>query len=633
MARRNHHRLCFSSMLFLVLIFFSVAEAELDLASDMAALVALQKAMGVLSRTRYWNLSDNNPCSWLGVTCGGGRVTELRLPGVGLVGQLPLGLGNLTQLQILSLRSNMLSGSIPSDFANLRSLRNLYLQWNSFSGEIPPVLFSIRSLVRLNLAHNKFVGPVPLGFNNLTNLQVLNLEENQLEGFIPDLNIPSLNALNVSFNGLNGSIPSQFSNQPASAFNGNSLCGKPLSPCDGGEKKKLSAGTIAGIVIGSLIAFFIIVLILFYLCRRAIRINRPNDAQTTATTSGRLSSEVETVVGGNKGGGNERNLVFCRKGEMVFDLEELLKASAEVLGKGSFGSTYKAALDVGITVVVKRLRDVKVSEEEFKEKIESLGMMNHQNLVPIKGYYYGRDEKLLLSDHISMGSLSVHLHGNKDPSRTSLKWEARAGIALAAAQGITYLHSRRPPTSHGNIKSSNILLNRSHTACVSDFGLIQIASPASTPNHVATYRAPEVTDPRKVSLKADVYSFGIVILELLTGKAPNSAMFNDDGVDLPRWVHSKVEEKKTAEVFDEELLEYKNGLDEMVQLLHLAMLCTAPHPDSRPSMGKVTSRINEIYHLILLKDQEMSNDKFYDVESSVSQQFYSADSIMVPLPP
>lgn len=221
--------------------------------------------------------------------------------------------------------------------------------------------------------------------------------------------------------------------------------------------------------------------------------------------------------------------------------------------------------------------------------------------------------------------------GNKDPGRrTPLKWEARAGIALAAARGISYLHSRRPPTSHGNIKPSNILLNRSHAACVSDFGLIQIASQSSTPNHLAAYRAPEVTDPRKVSLKADVYSFGMVMLELLSGKAPNSPMLNDDGVDLPRWVHSKIEEKQTAEVFDEELLEYKNGLDEMVQLLHLALLCTAPHPDSRPSMAKATSRIDEIYQSILLKEQEAGNDKFYDVDSSVSQQFYSADSIMVP---
>ncbi|KAG6579047.1 putative inactive receptor kinase, partial [Cucurbita argyrosperma subsp. sororia] len=625
MERRNPLRLWFTSAVFVVLMLFPVGEA--DISSDTAALVVLQKAMGVLSRTRRWNLSDETPCLWLGVTCRGGRVAELRLPGVGLVGQLPLGLGNLTQLETLSLRSNLLSGSIPSDFANLRSLRNLYLHRNLFSGEIPPVLFSIKSLVRLNLAHNKFVGSIPSGFDNLTNLKVLNLEENQLDGFIPDFNLPSLKALNVSFNRLNGSIPTQFSDQPASAFDGNSLCGKPLSPCDG-EEKKLSTGAIIGIVIGSLVAFLIIVLILIFLYRKTNRTNRSAGAQTT--TSERLSSEVDNAGGGSGGIGSERNLVFCGNGERTFDLEELLKASAEVLGKGSFGSTYKAALDVGMTVAVKRLRDVKVSEKEFKEKIESLGMMNHQNLVSINGYYYGGDEKLLLCDYVSMGSLSVHLHGNKSPGRTPLKWEARAGIALAAARGITYLHSRRPPTSHGNIKPSNILLNRSRTACVSDFGLIQIASPTSTPNHIATYRAPEVTDPRKVSLKADVYSFGVVILELLTGKAPNSPMLNDDGIDLPRWVHSKIEEKKTAEVFDEELLEYKNGLDEMVQLLHLAMLCTAPHPDSRPSMAKVASRIDEIYHSILLKEQDTSNDKFYDVDSTVSQQFYSADSIIVP---
>lgn len=406
MAHRNPLRMCFSYAVFVVLMFFPAGEA--DLASDTAALVALQKAMGSRSRTRRWNLSDQTPCLWLGVTCGGGRVTELRLPGVGLVGQLPLGLGNLTQLETLSLRSNMLSGSIPSDFANLRSLRNLYLQRNSFSDEIPPVLFSIQSLVRLNLAHNQFVGQISSGFNNLTNLEVLNLEGNQLAGVIPDFNIPSLKTLNVSFNRLNGSIPTQFSDQPASAFEGNSLCGKPLSPCDG-EGNKLSSGAIAGIVIGSSIALLIIVLILIFLWRKTIRINRQSDAQTT--TSGRLSSEVENGGGGNGGTGNERSLVFCGKGESAFDLEELLKASAEVLGKGTFGSTYKVALDMGMTVVVKRLKDVKVSKEEFKEKIESLGMMNHQNLVPINAYYYGRDEKLLLCDYVPMGSLSVHLHG------------------------------------------------------------------------------------------------------------------------------------------------------------------------------------------------------------------------------
>ncbi|KAG7032710.1 putative inactive receptor kinase [Cucurbita argyrosperma subsp. argyrosperma] len=621
MARRNLLRLCLSFSALVVLLFFPTGAA--DLASDMAALVALQKAMGARSRTRQWNLSDETPCLWFGVICGGGRVTELRLPGVGLFGQLPLGLGNLTHLETLSLRSNMLSGSIPSDFANLRSLRNLYLQRNSFSSEIPSVLFSIQSLVRLNLAHNQFVGPISSVFNNLTNLEVLNLEGNQLDGFIPDLNIPSLKTLNVSFNRLNGSIPTRLSDQPASVFDGNSLCGKPLSPCQG-EEKKLSTAAIVGIVIGGSIAFLIIGLILIFLCRKRNRINRRNDAQMTTR------SEVRNGGGGNGGIRNQNGLVFCGKGESVFDLEELLKASAEVLGKGAFGSTYKAALDMGMTMAVKRLRDVKVSEEEFMEKIESLGMMNHQNLVPIKAYYYGRDEKLLVCDYAPMGSLSLHLHGNKDSGRTPLKWEARVGIMLSAGRGISYLHSRRPPTSHGNIKPSNILLNRSHTACVSDFGLIQIASPTPTSNHTVAYRAPEVTDPRKVSLKADVYSLGVVILELLTGKTPNSSMLNDDGVDLPRWVKSKVNKKKTAEVFDEELLGNKNGSDEMIQLLNLAMLCTDPYPDNRPSMAKVTSRIDEIYHSILLKEQEMSKDKFYDVDSAVSQQFYSADSIMVP---
>ena len=184
--------------------------------------------------------------------------------------------------------------------------------------------------------------------------------------------------------------------------------------------------------------------------------------------------------------------------------------------------------------------------------------------------------------------------GNKGAGRTPLNWEIRSGISLGTARGIEYLHSRGSNVSHGNIKSSNILLTKNYDARVSDFGLAHLVGPSSTPNRVAGYRAPEVTDPRKVSQKADVYSFGVLLLELLTGKAPTHSILNEEGVDLPRWVQSIVREEWTSEVFDLELLRYQNVEEEMVQLLQLAIDCTAQYPDKRPAMSEVTKRIEEL---------------------------------------
>ena len=175
-----------------------------------------------------------------------------------------------------------------------------------------------------------------------------------------------------------------------------------------------------------------------------------------------------------------------------------------------------------------------------------------------------------------------------------MNWETRVGIALGAAKGVSYLHSQGPTVSHGNIKSSNILLTKSYEGRVSDFGLAQLAGPAAAPNRVAGYRAPEVTDPHRVSQKADVYSFGVLLLELLTGKAPTHTLVNEEGVDLPRWVQSVVREEWTAEVFDLELLRYQNVEEDMVQLLQLAVDCTAQYPDKRPSMDEVVVKIEEL---------------------------------------
>jgi serine/threonine protein kinase len=203
-------------------------------------------------------------------------------------------------------------------------------------------------------------------------------------------------------------------------------------------------------------------------------------------------------------------------------------------------------------------------------------------------------------------SLSYYFHviANNGAGRTPLNWETRSTIALGAAQGIAYLHSQGPTSSHGNIKSSNILLTKSYEPRVSDFGLAYLALPTATPNRISGYRAPEVTDARKVSQKADVYSFGIMLLELLTGKAPTHSSLNEEGVDLPRWV----QDEWNNEVFDMELLRYQSVEEEMVNLLQLALECTAQYPDKRPSMDVVASKIKKICRSSLEKE----GDKILD---------------------
>ncbi|CAL0313766.1 unnamed protein product [Lupinus luteus] len=636
--------------LFLFLLLLPLAKP--DLASQRAALLSLRSS--VAGRTLFWNTTNQTPCNWAGVKCDQDRVVELHLPGVSLSGQIPTGIfSNLTHLRTVSLRFNALTGKIPSDLASCINLRNLYLQRNLFSGPIPHFLFDLPDLVRVNFGFNNFSGQFSTGFNNLTRLRTLFLENNQLQGSIPDLNnVVNLEQFNVSNNLLNGSVPLKLQTFTKDSFLGNSLCGKPLSLCPGDEgdnvppseignnggkkKKKLSGGAIAGIVIGSMVGLLLVAFVLILLCAkkrsskktssadvaavkdRELEVNggenKVNNVENGGLANGNGYSVAAAAVAalrgnGNKGsgvvsGGGAKKLVFFGNSARGFGLEDLLRASAEVLGKGTFGTAYKAVLDVGPVVAVKRLKDVTISEMEFKEKIELVGAMDNENLVPLRAYYFSRDEKLLVYDYMSMGSLSALLHGNKGAGRTPLSWELRSAIALRAARGIEYLHSQGPNVSHGNIKSSNILLTESYEARVSDFGLAQLVGPSSTPNRVAGYRAPEVTDPRKVSQKADVYSFGVLLLELLTGKAPTHSLLNEEGVDLPRWVQSVVREEWTSEVFDLELLKYQNVEEEMVQLLQIAVDCAEPYPDKRPSMSEVAQSIQELRRSSLKEDQD-----------------------------
>jgi hypothetical protein len=306
---------------------------------------------------------------------------------------------------------------------------------------------------------NNFSGPISTSFNNFTRLKTLFLENNHLSGSIPEFKAFTLDQFNVSNNVLNGSVPINLQTFSQDSFLGNSLCGRPLSLCPGtgaddasspfsaddgninNKNNKLSGGAIAGIVIGSVVGLLLLVFLLIFLCRNksskntsAVDVatikqhpeselphdksisdleNNGNGYSTTSAAAAVAVSKVEANVKGNTAAAaaGAKKLVFFGNAARAFDLEDLLRASAEVLGKGTFGTAYKAVLESGPVVAVKRLKDVTITEKEFREKIEAVGAIDHQSLVPLRAYYFSRDEKLLVYDYMSMGSLSALLHG------------------------------------------------------------------------------------------------------------------------------------------------------------------------------------------------------------------------------
>ncbi|XP_028797768.1 probably inactive leucine-rich repeat receptor-like protein kinase IMK2 [Neltuma alba] len=594
------------------------------------------------------NLSGPIPNSWGGALKNDFfRLQNLILDHNSFSGTIPASFGSLAELREISLSHNQLSGVIPNEIGSLSRLTTLDFSNNALNGSLPASLSKLSSLTVLNVENNHLDDQIPESLGRLRNLSVLSLRGNQLNGHIPESvgNVSSLKQIDLSLNNLSGEIPSSFNNLRSlnffnvsynnlsgpvpsllaqkfnsSSFLGNiQLCGyDPSIPCPSPapsgivsapsseaskhhHRRKLHIKDIILIAAGALLVLLVIIcgILIFFLIRRraASKAEKKASAGTSGTGKGVAAAAAAAAAAGEaEAGGEAGGKLVHFDGPTAFTADDLLCATAEIMGKSTYGTVYKATLEDGSEVAVKRLREkITKGQREFESEVNILGKIRHPNLLALRAYYLGpKGEKLLVFDYMPRGSLAAFLHA-RGPE-TAIDWPTRMRIAQGMARGLFYLHSHEN-IIHGNLTSSNVLLDQNTNAKIADFGLSRLMTTAASSNVVAAagalgYRAPELSKLKKANTKTDVYSLGVILLELLTGKSPGEAM---NGVDLPQWVASIVKEEWTNEVFDVELMRDASTIgDELLNTLKLALHCVDPSPSARPEVQQVLHQLEEI---------------------------------------
>ncbi|CBI19482.3 unnamed protein product, partial [Vitis vinifera] len=611
--------------------------------SDAIALVMFKSKADLGNKLRFTASTSLNYCYWQGVTCLRGKVVRLVLEGLDLGGVFgPDTLSRLDQLRVLSLQNNSLVGPIP-DLSKFFNLKALFLDHNSFTGSFPPSISSLHRLRTLDFSYNNLTGPLPIWLTKLDRLYYLRLESNRFNGTIPPLNQSTLQTFNVSRNNLFGAIPvtPTLLHFEASAFALNpGLCGEilhkechpsqpffspsapvatPPPPVGLGQNEQVHGVELAQpcpknhkrtvVILGFSSGVFVLIssLLCFVIAMKRQR-NQRNTAPTMASDSAataqaaavmRIEEENELEEKVKKVQGMQvaksGSLVFCAGEAQLYTLEQLMRASAELLGRGSIGTTYKAVLDNRLIVSVKRLDAGKTAitdKETYERHMESVGGLRHPNLVPLRAYFQAQEERLLIYDYQPNGSLFSLIHGSKSTRAKPLHWTSCLKIAEDVAQGLSYIHQAWRLV-HGNLKSSNVLLGPDFEACLTDYCLAVLASPSVDDDlDSASYKAPETRNPSgQATSKADVYAFGILLLELLTGKPPSQhpVLMPDD---MMNWVRSTRDDDDGED-------------NRMGMLLEVAIACSVTSPEQRPTMWQVLKMIQEIKESVLMEDNEL----------------------------
>ncbi|XP_059071885.1 putative leucine-rich repeat receptor-like serine/threonine-protein kinase At2g24130 [Cryptomeria japonica] len=524
--------------------------------------------------------------------CSSQQLRRLLLQHNKLSGEIPVSLEGCQKLELLDLSYNKLGGKIPGEvIASLKNLQfYLNISWNSLEGPLPQEMSKIVMALAIDISGNKLTGVIPISLGDCTALEHLNLSHNTFEGPIPHSlsKLKNLQEMDLSFNNLSGQIPEGglFQNRTVvTFFMGNpGLCGPKhysLPPCPNLTQGKHSLLKKVVLSVVGTIGFVLCCFIIVILWRHKL--------------SRQLVRSSSFIFQGNYPKFSYQDLFIATSG---FD-------ESNLLGVGNFGSVYKGMLRDGKIIAIKNLN---LQNEEalksFKRECKMLGRIRHRNLIRIMSAFFYPDLKGLVLEFAYNGSLEKHLHPERDGEGfCKLGLSECLSIAVDVAHGMEYLHHDCPlQIVHCDLKPSNVLLDANMTALVTDFGISRLTSTNSTDSLSTTtfalkgsigYIAPEYGLGGNVSIYGDVYSYGILILEMVTRRRPSDDMFVGD-MSLHKWVRSAFP-NRLAEIVDRELLSDVNENMEdnkcLLSFIHVGLLCSSESSRERPSMSDVAKAL------------------------------------------
>ncbi|GAU34846.1 hypothetical protein TSUD_259260 [Trifolium subterraneum] len=516
--------------------------------SDAEALLKFKGSLTNAVSLSSWDPSINPkpPCTanisnWVGLFCLNNRVLGLRLESMGLTGNMELeSLSSMPMLRMVSLMNNTFVGPLPN-IKMLPHLRSIYLSYNHFSGQIPDDAFTgMPRLRKVYLSNNEFSGKIPSSLAILPTLLVLRLDANKFQGEIPNFHHKNnLKIINFSNNNLEGPIPPTLRTFEASSFRGNPLlCGPPLTnSCQFVNPTMLVMKTLLIVIMIAFIVAIVVSILAISRLRSQKKLNEQHYSTASKFHTQASSKYVKPPPvyvktkslaehydprspkpdqynhgHSKKEKGEQGKLIFLRTDGLTFDLQDLLRASAEILGSASFGSSYKAVILDGQAVVV------------VKSALPSV-------IVP-----------------------------------------------------------------HGHLKSSNILLDESFEPLLTDYALSPLINLDHAQQIIMPYKSPEYAQLGRITKKTDVWSFGILILEILTGKFPENyitSRHNSDS-DLASWVNMMITEKRTSDVFDVEMGGVGTSKAELLKLLKIGLSCCEENVERRLEMKEALEQIEDL---------------------------------------